>query len=263
MTTSFPLNGVTPGSWNVMVLNSDSGTATLTSGFSVTDATAATVSSISPTSGTVNTSVSVTLVGTGFSTSASSMCLVRSGYNDIVGSVTGRTSTQVTGTFNLNGQTPGTWTTRVYYDGTHYADGPSFTINPVTPVNGTVSFSTNPSAAAAYLNGNFQGKTPVTSYNITPGTYTIRYQRSGYNDWSGTFTVTAGRTTDGYARLTAATMETATTAPTLIRSTVTTFKRTTTKMVTPWPASTPTQSPVDPVVILGVLGMGLIVLGIR
>jgi hypothetical protein len=117
-----------------------------------------------------------------------------------------------------------------------------------------------PPAAAAYLNGNFQGKTPVTSYNITPGTYTIRYQKSGYNDWSETFTVTAGRTTDGYAMLTAAATETATTAPTLIRSTVTTYKRTTTKMVTPWSVSTPTQSPVDPVVILGALGMGLIIL---
>jgi len=187
------------------------------------------------------------------------MRLVRSGYNDIVGSVTGRTSTQVTGTFNLNSQTPGTWTTRVYYDGTHYADGPFFTIYAVAPVNGTISFSTNPSVAAAYLNGNFQGKTPVTSYNITPGTYTIRYQKSGYNDWSGTFTVTAGSTTDGYAKLTAATTA-ATTVPTLIRTTITTIKRTTTKMITPWPSSTPTQSPVDLVVILGALGMGLVVL---
>ncbi len=264
LTTDYNLNNAAPGTWTVIVVNSDGGIAT-GSAFTVTNSTAATVSSISPTSGTVNTTVTVTIVGTGFSTSGSTMHLYRSGYNDIVGSVSSRSATQLVGTFNLNSQSPGTWITRVYYDGTHTVDGPAFTINAAAPVNGTISFSTNPSGAGAYLNSVYQGKTPITISNVTPGTsYRILYQKSGYNDWSSTFTVTAGSTTDAYARLTAITTEATTaptTIPTTIRPVVTTMKKPTTKTVTPWLSSTPpTQSPVDLVVILGAIGLGLIML---
>ncbi len=58
------LIGIAPGTWNLVILNSDGGTVTGT--FTVNSATEATVTSIYPTSGVVDTSVSTTLSGTGF-----------------------------------------------------------------------------------------------------------------------------------------------------------------------------------------------------
>lgn len=263
ITCNLPLTTKNPGTYNVVVRNLDTGTGLMSNAFTIINASAATVSSITPNYGTVNTTVSVTIVGTGFSTSSSRMRLVRSGYNDILGSVSTMAATQLTGTFDLTSQTPGTWTTRVYYDGTNTVDGPTFTINAASPVNGTISFSSNPSGASAYLSSVYQGRTPLTLYNVTPGTYSIRYQKSGYDDYSGTFTVTAGSTTDAYGRLLMIATDTTTATPvkTLITTRITTIpSKKTTSVVTPWPTATATKSPVDLIVVLGALGMCLVVL---
>ena len=61
---NFNLNGIAAGTWNVVILNTDGGTVTGT--FTVNSATASTVTAISPTSGTVNTTVSTTITGNRF-----------------------------------------------------------------------------------------------------------------------------------------------------------------------------------------------------
>ena len=83
LTCNFPITGAA-GSWDVVVVNPDGGTVTSGSGFTIVDASAvATVTGITPSSGTTNTTVTITsLAGTGFQSTAQ-MRLTRTGYNDL------------------------------------------------------------------------------------------------------------------------------------------------------------------------------------
>ena len=261
---NFNLNGIAPGTWNLVILNSDGENETGT--FTVNNATAATVTLISPTSGTVNTSVSTTISGTGFVAIAAKIRLYRSG-NYIGGSVnSGGTSTQLTGTFNLNQATPGPYEVCVLPDGTEASKtcGPTFTITSVSSTaNGSISFESVPSTSKVFLGSAYQGYTPLTLYNITPGSYPVIVQRDGYNDWSDRITVTAGNITYVTARLTVEPEDTTdvTTVPTTIVKTVKTTAKSTVKVPTPWPSATPTpESPVGIWVILCAAVAGFIVL---
>ncbi|MDO9550196.1 MAG: PEGA domain-containing protein [Methanoregula sp.] len=259
----FNLNGIASGTWNVVILNSDGGTVTGT--FTVNSATTATVTSISPTSGTVNTSVSTTVAGTGFVPSSAKIRLYRSG-NYIGGSVnSGGTATQLTGTFNLNQATPGAYEVCVLPDGTETSKicGPTFTILSTSAANGTINLKSSPSISKIFLNNVFQGYTPMTLENITPTTYTVMIRSAGYNDYSERVSVTAGNTSYVTASLVLAPEETTvtTTAPQTTVTTVRTTAMSTVKVPTPWPTDTPTPaSPVSILVILGAVGVGFIVL---
>ncbi len=269
ITCGFQLNGATEGTWNVIVSNSDGGSGTKSGGFTVVNAsTASAVTSITPSSGTTNTTVTISsLVGTGFQTNAK-MRLTRSGYNPILGLVTGTTTaTQMTGSFDLTNQAPGTWTTCVLYDGTeaHTVCGPTFTINSaISTANGSIYVQSTPSRSKVFLNNVFQDYTPMTLYNLTAGTTPLVTVRSaGYNEWSQNVAVTAGSTTTITASLVLSPEET--TAPTTVpQTTVTTVKTTvksTVKAPTPWPTATPAPaSPVGVLVILGAVGVGFIVI---
>lgn len=144
-----------------------------------------------------------------------------------------------------------------------------------TPVvNGSIYFTTSPSYAEIYLDSVYTGTTPLTLYDVTPGSYSVKYYRSGYTNWSDSFTVTAGVEQDVYAALTAietttetTAVTTSTTSPTVVpvaavnTAAITTHATTKVKSAatvpTPWPTSTTQASPVDPVMILGGVGMGL------
>ena len=67
--------------------------------------------------------------------------------------------------------------------------------------NGSIKVESNPSNAAVFLNTEYQGKTPLTLYNITHGTYRVLVQKIGYQDWSERISVTSGARTDVYATL--------------------------------------------------------------
>lgn len=69
------------------------------------------------------------------------------------------------------------------------------TLNPVpTPVQyGSLYVWTSPSGAAVYLNGNYQGVSPVTISSISPGTYSVSADLSGYQSQSDTVTISAGQ----------------------------------------------------------------------
>jgi subtilisin family serine protease/C1A family cysteine protease len=79
----------------------------------------------------------------------------------------------------------------------------SGTLSPST-TTGSISVSSNPSGATIYLNGVGQGGvvTPATLSSISAGSHAIRLTKSGYQDWNGAASVTAGQTTTVSATLT-------------------------------------------------------------
>lgn len=65
-----------------------------------------------------------------------------------------------------------------------------------TPTIGSISISSSPSGASIYLDGSYQGITPMTIKSIEVGSYTITLEYTGYQDWSQTIYVVAGETTN-------------------------------------------------------------------
>ncbi len=204
ITGNFDLNGKTAGYWNVVVTNPDGQSATKTEGFEIRVPSAAmTLSSITPVYGMNDETVTITnLAGTGF-LSGATIKLQKTGYNDIPGTVTSVvSSTKITGSFDLDGRTPGSYEVCVENVATNSICGLVFTVySSDTPVNGTIYIESNPSVASAYVSSDYKGRTPLTVYNITPGTYTVLVQKPGYHDWSERITVTAGNRTYVYSRL--------------------------------------------------------------
>jgi hypothetical protein len=242
LSRTFTLNGVVAGTWNLIVLNSNGRNDT--GSFTVRNATAATVTAISPTIGTVNATVSTTISGTGFNASLAKIRLYRGG-NYIGGAVnTGGTSTQLTGSFNLNQATPGAYDVCVLADGTEASKvcGPTFTIY---TDYGSLNIFSAPSFGSVYLNGIFKGYTPVTLERITPGTYQVMVRNAGYFDWSDTVTVTSGHV----SVVTAPLVSTEVIPP---KETFPTITKPTSDVTTTLPSPIPTTktSPVDPAIFL-------------
>ncbi len=129
--------------------------------------------------------------------------------------------------------------------------------------NGSIKVESNPSNAAVFLNTEYQGKTPLTLYNITHGTHRVLVQKIGYQDWSERISVTSGSRTDVYATLQAdvtdTTISTTMTTPTSLKTTVS--RTSTARVPTPWPSSTSTPaSPMSVLAIFGAVGLGLMVI---
>ncbi|MCZ7359184.1 MAG: PEGA domain-containing protein [Candidatus Methanoperedens sp.] len=71
----------------------------------------------------------------------------------------------------------------------------SFMSLPITsPMTGSISVSSSPSGVSVYLDGIYQGTTPKTLTDVTPGIHTVNCKLSGYSDYEITATVTAGAT---------------------------------------------------------------------
>jgi len=129
--------------------------------------------------------------------------------------------------------------------------------------NGSIYVNSNPSNAAVFLNTMYQGKTPVTLYNITRGDYRVVVQKNGYQDWSTRIFVSLGTRSDVYATLIPEVTDTTivTTIPTATILKTTTTIKSTIKVPTPWPSATATPaSPVSILAIIGAVGAGLIAL---
>jgi len=129
--------------------------------------------------------------------------------------------------------------------------------------NGSIQVESNPSNAAVFLNTEYQGKTPLTLYNITHGTYRVLVQKIGYQDWSDRISITSGARTDVYATLQAEATDTTiiTTIATAITVKTTVAKTSTAKVPTPWPGGTPTPaSSLSAMAIIGAVCFGLVVL---
>ena len=64
----------------------------------------------------------------------------------------------------------------------------------LTPVTGSISFSSSPSGANIYLDGTLVALTPATITGVSAGSHTYKLSLTGYTDATGSVTVTAGQT---------------------------------------------------------------------
>ncbi len=69
-----------------------------------------------------------------------------------------------------------------------YSDG-------VGATTGFVSITSSPEGASIYLDGEYKSQTPGTLIGISPGSHTIRLEKSGYDDYTETAHVSAGAET--------------------------------------------------------------------
>jgi hypothetical protein len=91
---------------------------------------------------------------------------------------------------SLSGYTPDTQIVTVYAGQTapYY---PVLQPSPPAPRStGTVTVTSNPSAASVYVDGTYQGKTPLT-VTLYPGTHAFRLSLAGYEDYSASVYVNA------------------------------------------------------------------------
>jgi hypothetical protein len=231
-------------------------------GATAADTPAPTLVSITPLTGETNTTVTITsLAGTNFASGAG-MRLKGSASSYIVGSITSMNSSIIAGTFNLDNQAAGDYQVCVYNNITSFTCGLRFTITAPSEAiaTGSIFFESNPPGATVNLNGTQVGTTVFTYTNATPGTYKVLIRKSGYEDATGIVTVSEGKRVRYYAQLTplgAGTVAaTATPVPT-----ATTIRKSTLKVPTTWPSSTTTTtSPVDPAIVIGAVGLGLVMI---
>ncbi len=102
-----------------------------------------------------------------------------------------------------------TWSqalSRMPSDGEHIAVyatlNPTPTQTTAPPVqNGAMYVQSSPAGAAIYLNGNFQGYSPMTIPNLAPSTYSMKATLSGYSPDSQMITVYSGQTATYYPNL--------------------------------------------------------------
>jgi hypothetical protein len=92
----------------------------------------------------------------------------------------------------MNGYTPDSQLIYVYAGQTAYYS-PVLQQSPQPPRNtGTVYVTSSPTSAAIYVDGNYNGKTPMT-ITLYPGSHSFLVKLSGYNDYSTTVWVNAGQ----------------------------------------------------------------------
>jgi hypothetical protein len=66
------------------------------------------------------------------------------------------------------------------------------TLQPVQTV-GSIYATSSPSGSAVYLNGNYRGVTPLTIDGLSPGTYSLEAEQTGYQSDQTTVTVRSGQ----------------------------------------------------------------------
>lgn len=242
------------GNWNLVVRDEDD----LETDERFTILNSITLTSISPTSARMDDDeVDFTIIGTGLKY-IDDVILYNNDYDNISAvDVVLISSTKLEGTFDLTDTDEDTYDVCVVDDyGTEECDL-SFEIT--TDEVGSIEISSSPAGASIYVDGSYIGTTPDTAEDLEEGSYKVVLRKSGYNDWGKIVKVTAGDTSTVDADLdvirTTAPTAVPTTVPTTVRTTV---KKSTLTVPTTWPSATPTPaSPVDPVVIIGAVGLGL------
>jgi len=87
---------------------------------------------------------------------------------------------------------------QTFYTSVSVNEGQTAYVNAVLqPVvtTGTLSVSSSPSGAAVYVDGIYQGVTSTTVGNLVPGSHSVRLTKAGYQDWTGSVSISAGSTT--------------------------------------------------------------------
>jgi hypothetical protein len=127
---------------------------------------------------------------------------------------------------------------------------------------GSIFFDTTPTDATIWLDGAEKGNSPFTFFTEENATFSVRVSKKGYRDYTDTVSVSDGKRVVFTARLTQlpADLEVMTTTAVPV-TTVTTIRKSTMNVPTPWPTTSP-GSPADPALAVGavVLGAGYLVL---
>jgi hypothetical protein len=63
-----------------------------------------------------------------------------------------------------------------------------------TVTTGTLSVSSSPSGAAVYVDGSYRGITSTMVGNLVPGSHSVHLVLAGYQDWTGSVSISAGAT---------------------------------------------------------------------
>jgi hypothetical protein len=150
-----------------------------------------------------------------------------------------------------------------------------------TPSQGknSIFFETNPTGATIYVDGTEAGSSAFKYYTDKDGTFNVVAKKLGYEDYEGKVTVVDGGPTARFYGLltplasTGSTTTTAVTSPgatvkttTTITNATTTYRKSTLKIPTPLgtdPPLTAEESPVNPAIALWAVGIALLLLVIR
>jgi len=127
---------------------------------------------------------------------------------------------------------------------------------------GSIYFETNPPGATIWLDNIELGTSPFTYYSEKTGTLDVRVRKRLYEDYTDKVVVIEGERVVFYARLTPISGEiTEETTPPVPARTVRTLSKSTIKVPTPWPTTSP-ESPPDPAVVIGAgaIGIGIFVI---
>jgi hypothetical protein len=137
------------------------------------------------------------------------------------------------------------------------ADPQETTTTTPGPTGGSIYFETNPPGATIWLDNTELGTSPFTYYSEKTGTLDVRVRKKLYEDYLDKVNVIEGERVVFYARLVRVsgdiTKETPIATPV---TTSTTIRKSTIKIPTPWPTSSP-ESPVDPAVVIGAAAIGI------
>jgi hypothetical protein len=255
LTCTFPITGAEAGDWDVVVVNRDLKEDVLSDAFTIKNAI--NLTSVSPTRAqTDNDVVTVTVVGTGLS-DIDNLYLYNQDYDNITAEITSQTSTRVIGKFDLSDTDIDHYEICVEDSLGTIKCGLDFEI--LTDEGGSIEVTSSPSSAKVYLDSAYEGITPLTVENVSPGYHTIVISKTGYADWSERITVKNGITTSVNANLDATQTAVATSQPT-VTPTVTVTKTSTIKVPTPWPTTTTQAAPLGTPVVLGAIALGFVVL---
>ena len=128
---------------------------------------------------------------------------------------------------------------------------------------GSIYFDTNPPGATIWVDNIELGTSPLTYYSEKTGTLDVRVRKKWYEDYTDKIVVVEGERVVFYARLTpVSSVITDETTPAAPVTTATTISKSTMKIPTPWPTTSP-ESPVDPAVVIGAAAIGIGFFAIR
>jgi len=254
------------GTWDVVVVKGfDQTVVEEDDMFTVTDPM--TLTSISPESGRAdNDDLDFTLKGKNFKDNIADVYLLKDDDKISADEFKRKSSSEITGTFDLEGEDEGTYDVCVKDDYGAVECDLDFEI--LTNAEGSIEISSSPSGAAIYIDNIANGTTPNTVDDILVGSYKIVLKKSGYDDWGKVVNVEEDEVTEVDATLYAIRTATPTTAPaapvqtTAPRTTVRTTVKSTIKIPTTWvdTATTTAASPLDPAIIIGAVGLVFLVL---
>jgi hypothetical protein len=87
---------------------------------------------------------------------------------------------------------------QTFYTNVNVNRGQTTYINAIltpTVTSGSLRVDSNPSGAAVYVDSIYRGVTSTIVGNLAPGTHSVRLSKAGYQDWTGTVSISAGATT--------------------------------------------------------------------